>query len=130
MGPYSLDLRQRALALYQEHPSYNGVAKKLKVSHTWVRNMIRLWQTTGALNTRCHNSGRPPTIGEREKQWLRQWLEEENGLTLKELRGRLAEQGVTVSHTAVDNALRAMKITRKKNDRRRGKESSRRPGKT
>ena len=121
MNPYSLDLRQRAIALYREDPCYSRVAKTLKVSHVWVRNMVRLWNLTGTLNPQYQNCGRPPALGEREKQCLRQWLEEENGLTLKELGGRLAKQGLTVSHTTIDNALRAMKITRKKNDHRRGK---------
>ena len=128
MKPYSLDLRQRAIDLYRELPSYNAVGKQLKVSHTWVRNMVRLWQATGTLDAQYQNCGRPPTITEREKQQLRQWLEEENGLTLNELRQRLDKQGVSVSHTAVDNALKAMKITRKKNYGPRGKKPARRPG--
>ena len=124
MKPYSLDLRQRVIDLYQERPSYNAVGKQLKVSHTWVRNLVRLWQSTGTLDAQYQNCGRPPTITEREKRLLAQWLKEENGLTLKELQQRLAVEGVKVSHTAIDNALKAMQITRKKNDRRRRKESS------
>lgn len=127
MKPYSTDLRQRAVTLYQDCRNFSTVSARLQVSRAWIRKILRLWQNTGSVETQYQNCGRPPTIGEREKQWLRQWLEEENGLTLKELQQRLAERGVAVSHTAVDNALAAMKITRKKNDRRRGKESTRCP---
>ena len=84
MKSYSSDLHQRAIDLYQERPFFSAVGKQLKVSHTWVRNMVRLWQATGALDAKYQNCGRLPTLGEREKQWLRQWLEEENGLTLRQ----------------------------------------------
>jgi len=127
VNPYSSDLRHRAVGLYNVKQNFRAVAKHLKVSHTWVRDMVRLWQATGALDTQYQNCGRPPTITEREKHLLRQWLEEENGLTLRELQQRLAGQGVEVSHTAVDNTLKAMKITRKKNDRPRGEKPPRRP---
>jgi len=127
MKPYSLDLRQRAVDLYQKHSSFRVVGKMLQISHACVRDLVRLWQRTASLEPQIQNRGRPPTITEREKQLLAQWLQEENGLTLKELQQRLAEQGVNVSHTAIDNALKAMQITRKKNDRRRGKEPSGRP---
>ena len=66
MKPYSLDLRQRVIDLYQERPSYNAVGKQLKVSHTWVRNLVRLWQSTGTLDAQYQNCGRPPTITERD----------------------------------------------------------------
>ena len=114
MKPYSLDLRQRAVDLYQKHSSFRVVGKMLQISHACVRDLVRLWQRTGTLEPQLQNCGRPPTITEREKQLLAQWLEEENGLTLKELRQRLAERGVKVSHTAIGNALKAMRITRKK----------------
>lgn len=130
MKPYSLDLRQRAVALYQECRNFSIVSARLQVSRAWIRKMLRLWQQTGSVEPQYQNCGRPPVIGEKEKEDRRRWLEEENGLTLKELQQRLAERGVVVSHTTVDNALAAMKITRKKNDRRRGKEPARRPRKT
>ncbi len=129
MKPYSLDLRKRAITLYQENPCLRAVARQLKTSHVWVRDIVALWRETGSLDTRPKKHGRPPTLADHEKQQLRQWLAEDNGLTLKELQQRLADHGVNVSHTTVDNALKAMRITRKKNDRRRRKESPRRPGK-
>jgi transposase len=114
MKPYSLDLRQRAIEAYNENPNACEVARRFDVSHTWVQNLVKLWRQTGSLEPQYQNCGRSPTIGEREKQWLREWLAEENGLTLKELQERLAEKGVTVSHATVDNALKSMNITRKK----------------
>jgi transposase len=114
MKPYSLDLRQRAVEAYEENPNASEVARRLGVSHTWVENIVRLFEQTGSLEPQYQNCGRPPTIGEREKQWLRGWLKEESGLTLKELQERLAAKGVKVSHTTIDNAFKAMNITRKK----------------
>lgn len=120
MGPYSFDLRKRAVELYEETRNFSAVARQLKVSHAWVRNMVLLFERTGALDTQYENCGAPAKIGERERELLRDWLSQESDLTLKDLQGLLLEHGVDVSHTAVDNALKAMKITRKKNDRRNG----------
>ena len=122
--PHSMELRKKIIELYQETPCFRAVGKLLKLPHGTIRNLVALWRKTGTLEPQYHNCGRPPDIGETEKQLLRQWLKEENGLTLKELQQRLAVEGVKVSHTAIDNALKAMQITRKKNDRRRRKESS------
>lgn len=124
MKTYSLDLRQRAVKLYQEISNAAAVARQLQVSRAWVQDMVRLWQTTGSLDDRGHERGRHPKIGPPEREYLKQCLEEKNDLTLKELQQRLAARGVEVSLTTVDNALRAMNITRKKNPRRRGTESA------
>lgn len=120
MGPYSLDLRKRAIALYEETHNYSAVARQLQVSHAWVRNMILLFERTGSLDTHYESCGAPAKIGEQERVLLRDWLSQDSDLTLKDLQNLLREHGVEVSHTAVDNALKAMKITRKKNDRRNG----------
>jgi putative transposase len=128
MKTYSLDLRQRAVELHQKLSNAAAVARQLQVSRTWVQDMVRLWQTTGSLDDRSHERGRHPQIGPDERECLKQWLKEKTDLTLKELQQRLAARGVEVSHTAVDNALRVMNITRKKKHRRRGTESAGRPG--
>ena len=127
---HSLDLRKKVVELYQENPCFRAVGKILRLPHATVRNLVSLWRNTGTLEPQYQNCGRTPTIKEQEKQWLRQWLGEDNGLTLQELAGRLAERGVAVSHSTVDNALKAMRITRKKNDRRRRAQPSGRAGKT
>ena len=114
MKPYSLDLRQRAVDLYQKHSSFRRVGKMLQISHACVRDLVRLWRRLGSLEPQLHTRGRKPIITEHEKQLLRQWLEKENGLTLRELQQRLEGQGVKVSHAAVDKVLKAMRITRKK----------------
>ena len=112
--PHSPDLRKKVIELYQETPCFRAAGKSLKLPHATIRNLVGLWRKTGSLEPQCQNCGRPPDLGDTEKQSLRQWLDEENGLTLKEPRQRLARQGVTVSHATVGNALKAMRITRKK----------------
>lgn len=125
MGPYSLDLRKRAVALYEQTHNYSAVARQLQVSHAWVRNMILLFERTGSLDTHYESCGAPAKIGEQERGLLRDWLSRDSDLTLKELQSLLLEHGVRVSHAAVDNALKAMKITRKKNNRCNGAGPSR-----
>jgi transposase len=114
MKAYSLDLRQRAVTLFKEGKNISTISRQLRVSRAWVRNMINLQETTETLDTRYHNCGRPPTIGKREKQWLRKWLEKENGLTLKELQERLDRKDIYVSQTTICNAFKSMKKKKKK----------------
>ena len=126
---HSLDLRKKVVELYQENPCFRAVGKILRLPHATARNLVGLWQKTGSLEPQYQNCGRPPALGEPEKQRLRQWLEEENGLTLKELQQRLAGHGVAVSHATIDNTLAAMKITRKKKRRSPKKGTGRMSGK-
>jgi transposase len=123
---YSEDLRKRAVALYKELHNYSEVARLLGTCRKWVHDMVDLEQTTGTLETKYENCGRPPILTEDAKNLMCQWLREKNDLTIEELRRRLAKHGFDVCPATVHNALCEIKMTHKKNDHRRRKKSSRR----
>lgn len=114
MGPYSLDLRQRAVALYERIGKYNAVAKLLLVTPSWVRSMVLKFKLTGNLNNNCSNCGRRLSIDEKGRAMLAAWLQAENDLILDELLERLKGEGYDCCRSTVANTLTAMKITRKK----------------
>ena len=113
MKPFSLDLRQRVLADYQAGLSFAALGRKYTTSAEWVRQFIRRFEATGEV------AARPPRIKKlpfhrRHEAELREVLATQSDLTLEGLRAKL---GLDVSIGTLWNALRALKISFKKNAR-------------
>ena len=113
MKPFSLDLRQRVLADYQAGLSFAELGRKYTTSAEWVRQFIRRFEATGEV------AARPPRIKKlpfhrRHEADLRAALATQSDLTLEGLRAKL---GLDVSIGTLWNALRALKISFKKNAR-------------
>jgi transposase len=114
MQPFSLDLRQRVLADYEAGLSFAQLGRKYSTSAEWVRQFIRRYQATGEI------AARPPLpqtvpFHRRHEAALRAAIAEEPDLTLEALRAKL---GIAVSVGTLHNALRALKLSFKKNARR------------
>lgn len=113
MKAFSLDLRQRVLADYQAGLSFAELGRKYTTSAEWVRQFIRRYETTGEV------AARPPRIKKlpfhrRHEADLRSAVAAQSDLTLEGLRVKL---GLDVSIGTLWNALRALKISFKKNAR-------------
>lgn len=112
--PYSLDLRERAVALLDEGASSPEVAEMLGVSDSWVRKMRLRRARLGHLI-----AGSPPgrerklTID--DQVVLLQLLDERPDATLEELVERMAKrQKVRVSISTLSRRLIELGLTRKK----------------
>jgi transposase len=111
MRPYSEDLRERvAAAVDAEEGSRRRLARRFRVSVSFITRLLRRRRQTGSLSPRPHGGGRPPALDEQGLQRLRELLQEQPDATLEELAGRLGG----CSRMAVLRALRKLKITRKK----------------
>lgn len=117
MKAISLDLRQRAVALYRELGSSAEVARRLCVKPRWVGDMVRRFEERGSLEPDYENCGNKPKLSSEHDRLLKAWLAERNDRTLYELQAMLAEKGVVVTHVTVANALNRLKITHKKRPR-------------
>jgi transposase len=114
MKPYSLDLRERvAAAVEHREGSWRQIARRFRVSLSFVTRLMQRRRQTGDLDPKPHGGGRSPALDEAARQRLRRLLEKQPDATLTELRQRL---GLSCSLTAIWRALRQMKITRKKKD--------------
>ena len=111
MRAFSLDLRQRVLADYQAGLSFAALGRKYTTSADWVRQFIRRYQATGEVAARPPRIKKPP-FHRRHEAELRAALAEQPDLTLEGLRAKL---GLDVSIGTLWNALRALKISFKKN---------------
>jgi transposase len=112
--PYSMDLRERVLALYDEGLKTKKVAKQLKVSPAWARR-IKQWRNEGKSIAPKPVGGSKPKLDEDARRELEGFVNEQPDATLEQLRTRIAsELQITISIGALWETLRAMKLSLKK----------------
>ena len=110
MRPYSLDLRQRvAQAVDQREGSLRQLAKRFRVSLSFVTRLLALRRQTHSLAPRPHSRGPAPLLDRQGLRRLRQLLHDQPDAILDEL-----AQPLGCSRMTVWRALRKLKITRKK----------------
>ncbi len=112
MGPYSKDLRERvAAAVDHGEGSQREIARRFRVSLTFVFRLLRRRRDAGTLDPKSHGGGPTPALGPDEQQRLHQLIREQPDATLEQLR-QLG--GFTCSLTTLWRALRRRDLTRKK----------------
>lgn len=111
MGTFSLDLRQRILAAYDNlEGTREDIAKRFSVSLGMVKKLLQQRRHLGDINPQHHRSGRKPQLAAHHEA-LRAKLVAQPDLTLKELRAALA---LTCSLPAIHYALAEIGLTYKK----------------
>lgn len=111
--PYSTDLRERVVRDVEDGASRRSVAKKYRVSVSFVIKLVQRWRRGGSVS--------PGQIGGQKRYALVGHAELVSGLvrarpdlTIDELRRELAERGIAVCRSAVGRFLVALGLTRKK----------------
>jgi transposase len=110
MQAYSMDLRERVVADCDCGLGTTAVAKKYRVSESWVRNLKRRRRETGEIGPRKQRTSHATKLDEQLDR-LRQLVEERPDATLLELRDQL---GVQVAPATIWRALRRLQLTFKK----------------
>ena len=119
MKAYSMDLRERALALSDEGFQTKAVADRLKVSPGWVRKLKRKHKSGESIEPRSPG-GSKPKLDDAGRQSLARFVDEQPDAILEELKDRVAKElkiGVCVG--TLWNTLKAMKLPLKKSRSRR-----------
>jgi transposase len=112
MGPYSKDLRERVVAAVDHgEGSQREIARRFRVSLTFVFRLLRRRRDAGTLDPKPHGGCPPPTLGPEELRRLAELIREQPDATLEQLRQR---GGFQCSLTTVWRALRRLGLTRKK----------------
>jgi transposase len=110
---YSVDLRERMLANLDEE-TMRRTAKRFRMSLSSVYRIKRHYEETGQLQAKKPR-GRLPAINAEGEAWLKEKVAEESDLTLARLCEKYEQsQGRKVSKSAMDRALKRMKISLKK----------------
>ena len=112
MGPYSMDLRERvAAAIDQGEGSQRQVAKRFRVSVSFVTRLIQRRREAGTLAPKAHGGGRRPALGFPERVRLARLISEQPDATLEQLKER-GDFACTL--TTVWRSLRRFNLTYKK----------------
>src|SRR5687768_1406776 len=118
-APYSMDLREKVWAAYHgEEGTEEEVAKRFRVSVSFVSNLVRLQRETGSLAPRPHGGGRRRVADEKGMEVLAQLVEERPAATYEELIEELAHlrrgrPAYRFSNGSLGRALQRLKLTRK-----------------
>ena len=116
MKAYSLDLRERVAAAYQQPGRTIGaVAAQFSVSVSFVAKLLHRQRTSGSLAALPHRSGPAPCLDASTRAELVACLRQQPDATLDELRVWVAALGgPTVSRPTLGRAVQALDWRRKK----------------
>ena len=116
-APLSLDLRQRIIAAYEaKEGSQRQLAKRFKVSLSFIRDLRRQQRKTGSVEPKRHGGGAVAKIGIEQWPIVYALVTAQPDALLKELCERFARQtGREVSISTMQRAVCLLKLSVKKN---------------
>ena len=125
MLPYSLDLRQRVVAAYEQGvETIEEIATRFSVGQTFVKKMLRQKRESGSLEIKDRRPGPKKLLSEKDCNWLRRQIEKEPDLSIDQLHERLLkERKVRTSRATVGRAVQALDLPLKKRVRSHRKET-------
>ena len=115
-APLSIDLRQRILAAYEaKEGSQRQLAKRFKVSLSFIRDLMRHYRETGTLQPKPHGGGAVAKIGKEHLPIIEALINAQPDALLSELCERFAQQtGIEVSISTMQRAVGQLRFSVKK----------------
>jgi transposase len=86
MEAYSLDLRKRVLAAYDQGNKTAQIVKQFDVCPAWARRLKQRRRELGIIGPLPHNAGRKPKLDEVARARLREFIASRPDATLEEIR--------------------------------------------
>lgn len=116
-APLSIDIRQRIIAAYEaKEGSQRQLAKRFKVSLSFIRDLMRHYRETGTVQPKPHGGGSVAKLGKEQLPIVEALVAAQPDALLKELCERLDKQtGVEVSVSTMQQAVCKLKLSVKKN---------------
>jgi transposase len=117
MKAYSVDLRQKIIDAHnQKEGSQRQLAKRFRVSLSFIENLLKRYRTDGTVEPRAHGGGQSAKLSPEQESVIATLVEEDNDAILTELCDRLEQRaGVRVSRATMGRIVQKLKLTRKKN---------------
>lgn len=115
-APYSIDLRQRIINIYQtRESSQREIAERFKVSLSFVKRLICRYQQTGSVKPKSHGGGEIAIIQQSALEQIKQLVDEQPDALLRELCERWEKKkGIKVSISTMYRRLQKLQLTTKK----------------
>jgi putative transposase len=113
-APYSVDLRERALARKAVGETNREIAEALSISASCVSKWTKRKRETGSLEPGQIGGHKPRTLSGECAEWLRERIAS-GPITLRGLTAELAERGIKTQPRAVWVFLHAEGLSFKKN---------------
>jgi transposase len=116
-APLSLDLRQRIISAYQaKEGSQRQLAKRFKVSLSFVRDLVRRYRETGKIEPKPHGGGAVAKLEIKHLPIIKTLVDKQPDVFLEELCERFTEQTtVQVGTSTMQRAVQNLKLSVKKN---------------
>ena len=112
-APLSNDLRTRILNARQRGETIEQIAREKEVSVSAIVRLLRLFRETGSHEARPLNNGRKPMLSQETLQLIKERIERQPDITLKELK---QEFSLPVSEAALCKTINnKLGLVRKKN---------------
>ncbi len=118
-APYSMDLRERAMARRAAGETHREIAAALRVAPSCISKWARRERETGTVEPAQIGGYKPRTLSGEVVNWLRERIAS-GPVTLRGLTAELAERGIKTQPRAVWVFLREEDLSFKKNGVRRG----------
>ena len=116
MAAYSIDLRQKILSAWQnQEGSQREIAKRFKVSLSFVRDFLKRYRETGEIAAQRQGGDRRSKLKAKEQEILQTIVTEHSDMYLWEIKAAMQERtGIEVSVTSLCRTLKRLKLKRKK----------------
>ena len=86
MKPYSTDLRAKIVETKQKTEDSNQqIALRFQVSYSFVRRLLKRYESTGSVEPNPHGGGKVPKLNSQQIDVVTQLVEEDNDATLQHL---------------------------------------------
>jgi len=117
MAAYSIDLRKKILSAWEnKEGSQRELAKRFKVSLSFIRDFLRRYRATGEIAARPQGGDRRSKLKGQKEELLKIMVTEQSDIYLREIQAAIKEQkGIEVSISSLSRTLNRLNLKRKKN---------------
>ena len=116
MKAYSVDLRQKIIDAYnQREGSQRQLARRFRVSLSFIENLLKRYRTDGTVEPRVHGGGQVAKLRPEQEAVLATLIEENNDAILVELCAQLEQSvGIRISRATMGRYVQKLKLTPEK----------------
>ncbi len=117
MAAYSIDLRKKILSAWEnKEGSQRELAKRFKVSLSFIRDFLRRYRATGEIAARPQGGDRRSKLKGQKSELLKIMVTEQSDIYLREIQATIKEnEGIEVSISSLSRTLNRLNLKRKKN---------------